>query len=84
MTGVPSAEWRVDRALDRIISTVFPPAVTHTGIGQIDGLRQGLEEPIQGYVQRLSAIANSMVGGPGGMGQVSDAVRHALLFNTNP
>ena len=84
MAEVPSAEWRVDRALNRIKDTVFPAAVTQTGIGQIYGLRQGPEEPIQGYVERLSAVANSMVGGPGGMGQVSDAVRHTLLFNTNP
>ena len=63
---------------------MFPAGVTQTVISQIYGLRQGPGEPIQGYVERLSTVANSMVRGPGGMGQVSDAVQHALLFNTNP
>ena len=48
MTEVPSVGWRVDRVLDRTISTVFPAAVAQIGIGQIYGLRQGHEEPIQG------------------------------------
>ena len=62
MTKVPSAEWPVDRAPDRIVSTVFPAAVTQTGIGRTYGLREGPEEPIQGYVERLSAVAKSMAG----------------------